>query len=99
MNFSNPWSRRVFTALCFLPFCIAQSADELPVLLKEDFTRGFARWDTTDANAWRVREFGKPGNPVLELFGASKFKPPHRSPVNMALLKYNTVGDFVLTAR
>jgi len=99
MRLFNPWFRQIFYGLCFLPLCVAWSADDLPVLLKEDFKRGFARWDTTDAGAWRVSEFGKPGNRVLELYGASKYKPPHRSPVNIALLKYNTVSDFVLTAK
>ena len=99
MKFSTPWFRQALCSLCIFPLCFVQAADELPVLLKEDFKRGFARWDTTDASAWKVREFGKPGNRVFELYGASKYKPPHRSPVNMAMLKYQTVGDFVLTAK
>lgn len=78
---------------------IARAGEKLPLLLKEDFNRGFARWDTTDDGAWRVREFGKPTRRVFELYGASKYKPPFRSPVNIALLKYKTVGDFVLTAK
>ena len=99
MKFSTPWFRQALCGLCFFSLCFARAADDLPVLLKEDFKRGFARWDTTDASAWKVREFGKPGNRVFELYGASKYKPPHRSPVNMAMLKYQTVGDFVLTAK
>ncbi len=93
------WVHCIFLVLIFLPVPVSRAADDLPVLLKENFKRGFAAWDTTDASAWRVREFGKPGNRVLELYGASNYKPPHRSPVNMAMLKYQTVGDFVLTAK
>ena len=77
----------------------AHAADEPPLLLKEDFSRGFSSWKTTDDSAWRVREIEASNNRVLELYGKSKYKPPHRSPVNMAILKYHTVGDFVLTAK
>ena len=77
------------------------AADELPLLLKEDFTRGFSSWKTTDPNAWRIKEVEVDGakNRALELYGKSKYEPPHRSPFNMAVLKYHTVGDFVLSAR
>lgn len=95
----------MFSILAALTVHVSPAADaadaltELPILLNEDFTRGFARWDTTDEGAWRVREFGKPSSRVFELYGASNYQPPHRSPMNMALLKYQTVGDFVLTAK
>jgi len=100
MNFFNGSSRAICLLLLIFSVSVNQAAEELPVLLKEDFKRGFARWETTDDNAWRVREFGeKKKSRVFELYGASKYKPPHRSPVNIALLKYNTVGDFILTAK
>ena len=78
---------------------LAGAADDLPSLLKEDFKRGFSAWKTTDPNAWRVMEPGKGSNRVLELFGKSNYAPPHRSPFNIAILKYHTVGDFELTAK
>lgn len=68
-------------------------------MLKENFKRGFAAWDTTDSSAWRVRlEKEGSGNRVLELHGQSDYQPPHRSPLNIAIHKYSVVGDFVLTA-
>ena len=73
--------------------------DNLPILLSEDFKRGFSAWKTTDPNAWRVIEPGTGSNRVLELFGKSNYEPPHRSPFNIAILKYHTVGDFELTAK
>ncbi|MCF6313712.1 MAG: HEAT repeat domain-containing protein [Verrucomicrobiales bacterium] len=82
-----------------LVFSLGQAAEKLPVLLKEDFTRGSARWDLTDEGAWRVRTEEGSSNRVMELYGASNYKPPFRSPANIALLKYNIVGDFVLTAK
>jgi len=99
MNRPNPRFCSVFLAVLWPSFGIGQAADDLPVLVKENFSRGFADWDTTDANAWRVVVLPGTSNQVLELYRQSDYKPPHRSPVNMALLKYNTVGDFVLTAK
>ena len=71
----------------------------MPLLLKEDFTRGFSRWKTTDPNAWQVKQLEGSSNRVLDLYGKSNYKPTYRSPFNQAILKYHTVGDFVLTAK
>ncbi len=87
------------TALLLLAVNLSHATEGLPLLLEEDFNRGSARWDATDESVWRVRDFGKPTKRVFELFGASDYKPPFRSPVNIALLKYHTVGDFILTVK
>jgi hypothetical protein len=79
----------------------AESA--LSLLVKEDFERGFSRWQTTDpapaAGVWKIIEAGGAGNHVLRVTGPSKYQPPHRSPHSIALLKDVVVGDFELTAR
>ena len=62
---------------------------EDPQALLADFT-------FTDANAWRTG--GDAEGPYLELFAASEYTPPHRSPLNIALLDGRTLGDFVLEA-
>jgi hypothetical protein len=72
--------------------------DELPVLLKDDFSSGAEHWAPTDAAAWKITKLDD-GNDVFENLGGSKYEPPHRSPFNIALLKNVFVGDFVLTAR
>ncbi len=95
---------KFFTCLLCFPFAVAvansaRAADELPVLLKDDFSDGISAWKMTDPAAWRAGQVGDPANPVLELFGKSKYEPPHRSPFNIALLEAPTVGDFVLTAK
>jgi hypothetical protein len=48
----------------------------------------------SDAAAWRVAE--EDGNRFLEQFAASDYAPPHRSPLNLAVLAGPYVGDFVL---
>jgi hypothetical protein len=71
-------------------------AEELPEVVVEDFEQGAERWQATDAKAWEVLP-GKDG----QGFGNTKqseYQPPHRSPLNIALLKDVAVGDFVLEA-
>jgi hypothetical protein len=73
------------------------AAEPLPLVVKEDFEQGAGRWAPTDAAAWRVLD--TPGGKVYNLFQQSKYKPPHRSPLNFALLKDTRVGDFELTVK
>jgi len=49
-------------------------------------------FDFTDPAVWRWADAS------LELFGASAYTPPHRSPLNIALLRDVVAGDFVLEA-
>lgn len=72
------------------------SADELSI--KEDFQQGADRWQPFDAKQWKVIEAD--GNKVYSQFEKKgTYKPPHRSPLNIALLKDVVVGDMVLTAK
>ena len=48
--------------------------------------------DFSDPAAWRWSDGS------LELFAASDYEPPHRSPRNIALLREVVAGDFVLEA-
>ncbi len=89
---------RFIAAILALVFVgTSMHAAELPVLIREDFEQGSARMQPTDAAAWKVID--APGGKVLNLFQQSKYDPPYRSPLNIALLKDFVVGDFVLDAR
>jgi hypothetical protein len=66
----------------------------LPLLIRDDFTKGAGHWQPTDPAAWKVVETKR--GKVYSQFRQSKYKPPHRSPVNIALLKDHAVSDFVL---
>ena len=77
----------------------APAAEEcgLPLVCEDDFEEGSAKWQPTDAKAWRIAETDR--GKVYNQFKNSDYRPPHRSPYNIALLKDVTVGDFVLTAK
>jgi hypothetical protein len=51
----------------------------------------------TDPSAWTVKETD--GNHSLALSAASDYKPPHRSPRNIALLAGYQFGSFVMEAQ
>ena len=70
----------------------------LPLVFSEDFERGAGRWQPTDPKAWKVVA-GRGGKVYSQFVRRSKYKPPHRSPLNISLLKGIYVSDFVLTAK
>ncbi|MBL9081886.1 MAG: hypothetical protein JNK76_08785 [Planctomycetales bacterium] len=73
------------------------SAADLPLLVEEGFENGSSRWKLTDDNAWKIIDSGKDGK-AFSLFQQSKYKPPHRSPFNIALLDDVEVTEFRLEA-
>ncbi|MCB1205433.1 MAG: hypothetical protein KDN18_14320, partial [Verrucomicrobiae bacterium] len=72
-------------------------SEELSLIFRDDFSKGSEAWTPTDAKAWKITEVD--GNPAFEILGGSKYNPPHRSPVNIAIREGGFVGDFVFTAR
>lgn len=102
----NP-SERLFATVFCLAACLAGStfsspADQpagadLPLVFRDNFENGAGHWEPTDAKAWKVISTDK--GKAFSQFQQSKYKPPHRSPFNIALVKDVYVGDFVLEAR
>jgi hypothetical protein len=74
------------------------AADELPVVFEETFEKGADRWQPLDEQQWQIKKTDK-GQVYSQHVKQSAYKPPHRSPTNVALLKDVTVGDLVLTAK
>lgn len=68
------------------------------LLFSEDFenNKPLKPFTFTDANAWQITE--QDGNHALELHAKSKYSPPVRSPMNIALIKTTEFEDFVLEA-
>jgi hypothetical protein len=73
-----------------------KDAPKLPLVFEDDFSKGAGRWQPTDADAWKVIDTKK--GKAYSQFKQSKYKPPHRSPLNFALVKNLTLEDFVLEA-
>ncbi len=87
-------------ALLFALFAAAAPrvvAAEPPLVFHEDFEHGAERWKPTDPKSWAVTK--TPSGHVYSLTRDSDYKPPHRSPVNIALLDDVTVNDFTLDAK
>ena len=74
------------------------AGDELPVVFQEDFEKGADRWQPLDAKQWQIKKTDA-GQVYSQHEKKSEYKPPHRSPTNVALLKDVTVGDLELTAK
>jgi hypothetical protein len=92
--------RVLWIATVLLSACVGLAGGQpgkLPLLYQEDFEKGADRWEPTDPKAWKITAQGD--NHVFSQFQQSKFKPPHRSPFNIALLKDIKVGDFILEAK
>jgi len=66
------------------------------LLYQQDFSRAESIRDLefSDSKAWRIKE--TPTGNALELFGASKYQPRHRSPLNIALIAGKSFDDFIL---
>ena len=77
---------------------LVAAADELPVVFQEDFEKGADRWQPLDAKQWQIKKTDR-GQVYSQYEKKSGYKPPHRSPTNVALLKEVTVGDLELTAK
>jgi hypothetical protein len=94
---------RFLALLLLLPLAALAGADDkagpakLPLLFADDFGKGAGRWQPTDPAAWKVIDAGQ--GKAYSQFRQSKYSPPHRSPLNFALVKDLLVGDFVLEAR
>ena len=86
----------VVLTLCWTGL-LAAGEPELPLLYEDGFEKGAENWEPTAPDAWRIAETDR--GKVYNQFKNSKYRPPHRSPYNISLLKDVTVGDFVLTVK
>ncbi len=95
---------RSFTLLIFCLFLISNitRAQNIPdgyqLLYEQNFdgAEALEEIEFTDPLAWKLGQ-GK-GNQALEIFKASQYAPRFRSPFNIALLKTQKLGSFVLEA-
>jgi hypothetical protein len=73
------------------------AAANLPLVFQDDFERDSLKgWDFTDPAAWRSTRLDERHQRVLDQFRESKYQPPVRSPLNIALVQGQDLSDFVL---
>lgn len=77
----------------------SQSASApLPLVFSDDFEAGADHWQPLDPPHWKIAA-GNGGHVFSHFVKQGKYKPPHRSPVNVALLKDHAVEDFEYTVK
>jgi len=82
----------VFALVFNVSFAVAQGED---VKVNEDFESGADNWKPTDPTVWKVTKIG--GRTVYSQHKKkSSYKPPHRSPYHISLLRDVVVSDFTL---
>ncbi len=97
---------RITTALVVILGASSFAADELPAGIPADYklaySQDFSNPDSikdftfTDPEAWKITSAD--GKSALELTKQSKYKPPFRSPVNIARLAGKKFGDVIIEA-
>ena len=66
--------------------------------MQDDFEEGAKNWQPTDEKAWKITKTDA-GNIYNQFKKKSNYKPPHRSPYNISLLKDVVLGDFELNVK
>lgn len=94
---NRPSLSAAVVALCAILLAATAAGAELPLVFSEDFEAGADRWRPTDPQSWKITQ--TPQGKVYSLVKDSQYKPPYRSPVNIALLEDVVVSDFVLNLR
>jgi hypothetical protein len=83
---------RLLTLIACLT-CVATAAER--VVFDEDFSDGVDRWEVLDPETWRLNDEG-----TFEITSRqSAYKPPHRSPYHVALVRDLVVSDVAIEFR
>jgi hypothetical protein len=83
---------------CYALTLSAAAQDKLSVVFEENFEKGADRWEPQDKAQWQIKKTDQ-GQVYSQHKKETTYKPPHRSPTNVALLKDVVVGDMELTAK
>lgn len=84
--------------LSILAFADEVKKPDFPLVFSDDFEKGADRWEPSDPKGWKITKTDR-GNVFSQHQKASAYKPPHRSPFHIALVKDVVVGDFIFEAR
>lgn len=72
--------------------------EPMSLVFRDAFEHGDQHWQFSDADAWKVEAADADGDrgPILRLVKNGQYRPTHRSPYNVALVRDVFVGDFQL---
>jgi hypothetical protein len=73
-----------------------ESNKQMPLLFKDDFESGLAKWEIVDSKSWALQEHGK-GKSLSITRRESEYEPKVRSPRHIALMKDVQAESFVMT--
>lgn len=91
--------------VCLAPLQAEEAAPNLPAGYRLLYSQAFASADAmdaflmTDPQAWKYAAGEGKNPPALELMKQSRYAPPFRSPVNIALIKDRIFGDCIIDVR
>jgi hypothetical protein len=75
----------------------SHAAVDLPLVFQDNFEQDQPQgWDFTDKSAWRITRLDTRHGRVLDQFRESRYQPPVRSPLNIALVQGHDLADFVM---
>lgn len=95
----EPNMTRCLMLLTVLTCSLPTLADEAwPIVFDEKFENGAERWEPQDPAQWQIKRTEK-GNVFSQHKKQTTYKPPHRSPTNVAVLKEIAFGDMEFTGR
>ena len=78
--------------------CFLAADEKWPVVFQEDFEKGMDRWQPQDAKQFQWKKTDR-GMVLSQFKKETTFKPPHRSPTNVALLKDIAFGEMEFTGQ
>jgi len=92
-------SQQLFSTFALVMLCVPATANEKwPIVFHEDFEQGADRWHPQDPAQWQIKKTEN-GQVYSQFKKESAFKPPHRAPFNVSLLKDVTLSDMEFTGR
>jgi len=88
----------LFAFMVIAAASFAAGDDQWPIVFQEDFEKGADQWQPQDPAQWQIKKTDK-GQVYSQFKKETKYKPPHRSPTNVAVLKDIAFGDMEFTGR
>ena len=74
-------------------------AEDESIQIHENFAKGIDHWSFTEDAAWSRKDHETHGHVLCLTKKKSDYKPPHRSPLSIAILDEVAMGSFTMTLK